>query len=213
MLVLASGICIAANAQPLTSSQTQPLQVPALESERTILIRGQEGVVQNLTMGPEATVLWRKIQQLIAAPEIKDLRRLIEIFNLKITEPIDLIDWRKAGSAHRNDIASTSRLIARGKYGVFDQTANLNRKVLYFEMKFNISDFCLTKQEIQRQYVTGWEVAAFHSPQYFWNDKTGAEHGFPLTNTKASFRVSAGGCITEFTANQILENINEGANK
>lgn len=213
MLLLVVGFCELLNAQPLTQVPTQPQQVTASKAERTMLVRGQEAIVQELIMGPEATVLWRKIQRLIAAPEIKDLSKLIDIFNLKITEPIDLIDWRKPGSAHRNDIASTSWFIASGSYGVFDQTATLKRKVLYLELKFNINDFCLTKQEIQRQYETGWEVAAFHSPQYFWNDKTGADHGFPLTNAKASFRVSAGGCITEYTANQILENTNEGANK
>lgn len=212
-MFLVIGFCTVIHAQPLPQNQLTSPSATNNKAERTRLVRGQAVVVQELVMGPEATELWRKIQQLIVEPELKDLSKLMQTFDLKITEPMDLVDWTKSGSVHRRDITSSKRLVTKGRYGMFDETKTRNRRILYLDFEFDISQFCLTKPEIQRLYATGWESAPVHSPQFLWDDKTGTDHSFPLSNAKASFRVSAGGCITEYGATQILENTNEGITK
>jgi hypothetical protein len=190
-----------AQARPPEATQPQP--------ERTMQVRGQEVIVQDLVMGPEATALWKKIQQLIEEPDIRDFGKLISMFDLRITQPIDAVDWRKPGSAKRSDITSSNLMITGGVYDIvtIDRGPNQKKRILSFGLKFDIHKFCLTKPEIQRRYtvLTGAESAGVHSPQFLWSDKTGTEHNFPLVNKSGAFSVAASGCVTEFHKLQQLE--------
>jgi hypothetical protein len=208
LAVAACGVCNAW-AQIQMQAPTRPPEATKPQPERTIQVRGQEVIIQDLVMGPEATALWKKIQQLIEEPDIRDFGKLIPMFDLRITQPIDAVDWRKPGGARRSDITSTNLMITSGVYDVLTTVTgpNTKKRTLSFGLKFDIRKFCLTKPEVQRHYTvwTEAESAGVHSPQFLWTDKTGTEHDFPLANKKGAFSVAGSGCITEFHKYQEVE--------
>jgi hypothetical protein len=215
-LVAVCGVC-SAWAQTQMQAQTRPPETTKPQPERTTQVRGQEVIVQDLVMGPEATALWKQIQQILEEPDIRDFGKIIPMFDLRITQPIDAVDWRKPGSAKRSDITSSNLMITGGVYDIvtIDRGPNSKKRILSFGLKFDIHKFCLTKPEIQQHYIvlTEAESAGVHSPQFLWSDKTGTEHNFPLANKSGAFRVAGSGCIMEFYKYQELETTQEEIKK
>ena len=196
-----------------------PTGVQALEStyvkeiygkpERVIQVRGEEAIVQNLVMGPEATQLWRRIQTLISDPDIRDMDKLIKLFDLQPLEKPKNFDWRDpkveygSGAEYKN----STHLIENARFGIGLSSGNYpKQKFLTFRLNFNRMNFCLSKQEIQRLYPTGGEIAGAHSEHVMWPDKTGRDHGFPIVTVGGGgFRIAASGCATDFSMSQTIQ--------
>lgn len=190
---------------------------PTGEPERIQLVRGQPAIVQTLVMGPEATQLWRQLQTLIEQPElIKDFPRLVALMEISTQLPMDAVDWKKRERQNREDLRFKHHwLVESARYGVsslYPAATYPKRRDLEFDMRFNIQNICLSKQEVQRLYSTGWETGEVHSSD-LWDNKIGARHG-SIVHAKDSgyggaFSFSASGCAISFGIIKNLEIITE----
>jgi hypothetical protein len=196
-----------------------PMGAQALEStyvkeiygkpERVIQVRGEEAIVQNLVMGPEATQLWRRIQTLIASPDIRDIDKLVRLFELQLNEKSKPLDWRDPKVAYGSgaEYSDKSSLIEKARFGIGLSSGPYPKsRFLTFSLKFDLNNFCLSKQEIQRIYPTGDEVTGTHFEHVMWPDKTGRDHGFPITSGgRGGFRITASGCTINFSVSQTIQ--------
>lgn len=216
MLSVAACGLFSACSQTQVLASAKPGETTKPQPERTTQVRGQEVIVQDLVMGPEATALWKTILLVLKEPDIKDFGKLMQMFDLRITQPVDAVDWRKPENSKRTDVTSANPMITGGVYSALKiERGPDSKRILSFGLKFDIHKFCLTKSEVQRHYavLTQSESAGVHSPQFLWSDKTGTEHNFPLANKSGAFSIAASGCITEFFKYQQLEVAQEEVKK
>jgi hypothetical protein len=199
------------NVASAQSLQATPKPNPA----KIIQVRSKPALVQELTMGPEGYELWTKIQELIEQPDLKDFARLVTHFDLQTKEPLDAVNWQFMHAGRRDDIKGKQHnpMIKAGRYGVGGLYPAPKTRQIFFEMTFDINQFCLSKQEIQRLYPTGWESAPTHSPNWGSQQNIGFYHGFGLKGRAGGFGISASGCAVEFSISQNLEEMKQEQSK
>lgn len=176
------------------------------EPARVRFVRNMPSIVQELTLAPEATLLWKRIQRLIEDPHLESLSTTLDMLDLQVTLPMDEVDRNKPGAQFREDLKDARGLIKRARYGIAISSGPYPKKRYFIlNLDFNTESICLSKQEIQRVFSTQHEQNAVHSPYVLWPDKTGTAHGFGLTDSNAGFSIAASGCATSFGMNKDFE--------
>lgn len=193
---------------PIAFGQVQETHLRPSLSPNLVLVRGQESIVAEINMGPQATTLWKKIQAVIAEPDLTDFSTLVRVFDLQITRPVDAVDWRKSEIQIRHDIrgAGSSNLISSGRYGVGISSDEQRQKFVLFELELDVKEICLSKLEIQRVYGKGIDTWPTDQTNSATLDQTGYRHGFGLSPRPGGFVIAASGCATKFSINQAVTN-------
>ena len=202
---LLSGAAMAQSAIPNT--RAPDYQRATGEPARVRFVRNTPSIVQDLVMGPEATLFWSRLQKLINKPPLENLSEVLDVLDLQVTLPMEEVDRRKPNSQWRNDLKDSAGLIKNARYGIGIGSPPFPKErffALYFN--FNTELICLSKQEIQRVFSTEFEQAGVHSVQVMWPDKTGTAHGFHIVDPRgSSFQIAASGCATTFSVRKVFE--------
>lgn len=163
-------------------------------------------IVQDLVMGPEATLLWIRIQRLIDEPQLGDLSKVLVLLDLQVTLPMDEVDRNKPGAQFRNDLRDKRGLIKSARYGIGISSGPYpKRRYFILNLSFDSALICLSKQEIQRVFSTQFEQNPVHSPYVMWPDKAGTAHSFNLAGSNIWFQIAASGCATDLGMNRDFE--------
>jgi len=138
-----------------------------------VQVRGKESIVEELNMGPDATELWRKIQYLVAhLDEIQDFSKLVKLFDLTITDPIDTVSPRKPGVQRRYDIKGgrDSYLFESIGYGIGQNSIDKNKRGIGFTLDFYLNGICISNSEVRRVYGKGSVGIPTHAAQSFYSN-------------------------------------------
>jgi hypothetical protein len=183
-LLLASKICIAevnVEEQPKSkepSSIARFINRVDADPQRVSQVRGNDSIVQELNIGPVATEFWKKIQNLAAdLTQIQDFSKLIALFELTVTDPVDSVSPRLPGVQQRNDIKGNPnpRILRQVGYGISRDPYNKRERVVKFILAFDLNQICLGSGEIRRVYGDGIVAIEGHSPkpEYFYKQTAG----------------------------------------
>lgn len=184
------------------------------EKEKVVEVRGKESVVQELNMGPDATDLWRKIQQLIATPKvIADFSKLVSILNLSITDPIDSVSPAKPGLQWRYDakIEPYRYMVERISYSILNDNYDINGRAAVLVLFFSSEGSCITSSEVRRVYGGGSIGTSVHSRYRpssgpdtagLMFSESYKEQSSPIERAELIFNYRYNGCVREITVSQ-----------
>lgn len=118
---------------------------------------GKESIIEELSLGPPATELWRKIQRIVADPSyLRDFPKLINDFDFKISDPLDAVSPIKPGFQRRADIKA-GPLLKSVEYAIYlDPTTGQPAK-RYFLLRLVLETraICISSDQVQRTYGQG----------------------------------------------------------
>ncbi|WP_042586018.1 hypothetical protein [Burkholderia sp. MSHR3999] len=115
-------------------------------------------------MGPEQTEFWLKLRSLIDHPEwIEDFSRIVKLFGLTITEPMDAITIDTPGIKSRHDARDLRYFsIKTLSYRIAPDDYEKNLRVLRLQMQLNLDQICITDQAVRRIYGHGYTQVPSH---------------------------------------------------
>ncbi|WP_211474931.1 hypothetical protein [Collimonas humicola] len=153
-------------------AETPIIPVVPSSPENIVQVRGKESVVQELNMGPDATELWHKLQHLVAnLDDIQDFSKLVKLFNLTITDPVDAVSAKKPGFQGRNDIKNY--MMKQVGYGITPDFQDKNKRVVKFSVYLYLDNICISSSEVRRVYGKGVIGIPTGVSQYLYSDTTG----------------------------------------
>lgn len=151
------------------SGDASPPSVP----ERTVSVRGQQALTEELILSPDATDLWRRIQALIAHPDwMLDFATTVKALNLTVVDPPKGAELRP--DSHYNAEDHTYYAIQQFGLGVSRDAEDPPAQHLSFRLDPNA--ICISPQEVRRVYGHGEIGVPSHGgvPKAYLEDPTGA---------------------------------------
>ncbi|WP_345817710.1 hypothetical protein AAGS40_30390 (plasmid) [Paraburkholderia sp. PREW-6R] len=184
-------------------------------ADRIVQVRGQDAVAEELVMGPKQTEFWFKLRSLIDHPEwINDFSRIVKLFDLTITDPVDVISADTPGFKARFD-AKDEHFFAMSstQYGIGPDIKGDGR-VLSFEIDIHTEEICITDREVRRIYGRGVVGVASHwgVPPALAQDPTGVLYSVGyrseglISRAPISMSYAPSGCVENITFRQSVSN-------
>jgi len=172
--------------------------------EKVVLVRGQDSIVQELNIGPEATTLWREIQKFVASgADITEFSKLVAQFQLRVQNPINEIGPTESQPHFRRDFSGWSGMISGGEYGVGVSSDAGVKKFVTFSIELDNSKICISESEVKRVYGYTFPSLPTHLSYAHAKDPTGVPHGLGYKvasspNAGFGFNINKSGCVKSF---------------
>jgi hypothetical protein len=198
----------------LTALAQAPSDTRTTSPSNIVKTPAGDSIVATLDMGAHATEFWRKIQALVAEPEmLADFPRLVKHLNLDVPDAIGQFDPSKAENQEIFDIKDAfpntrvARFISGGRFYVsnFGKTNVSFSRVL--SMDLESKQICLSGREVERVYGSVEKIAPFstHNPPSIAEINNPIGYGYSLFykfhkfNTELNFRTPSSGCVNQIS--------------
>lgn len=184
--------------------------------DKVVQVRGHDSIVEELNMGPISTEYWRKLQALIAHPEwLEDFPKIVDLFGLTITDPVDAVDVKSQEIRSRFDIKDERYgNMTSITYGVTKDHYDENSRVIRFTFVLDANNICITNSEVRAIYGRGsvGVMAHWDIPPEVKADPIGFRfseaYGKPIEKIRRSpvaFAYSPSGCLWQVSLQRPVE--------
>lgn len=139
---------------------------------------------------------------------LENFQKLVELFDLKLSEPLDVVNPKLPKVQWRSDITDKTGFIESGDFSVSISSRELKNFKRGLVIRFNQNLICLTAPELARYFGKTPLIfaQATHQkifPNSVYENPVGYPHSMlyerPDKGVKIYFRISPSGCAKEFS--------------